>query len=470
MKEVKVRFAPSPTGYLHIGGARTALYNYLFAKNNEGKFLLRIEDTDVERSKEEFTNLIMEDLQWLGIKWDEGPVFQSSRLNIYRKYAETLLERGLAYRCYCSPQELEEKRKKALKEGKKVGYDRTCREISTAREGKSAVRIKVPLSGETVFEDMLRGSISYQNNEIDDFIIVRRNGLPTYNFASVIDDALFNITHIIRGDDHIANTPKQIIIYRALDFPVPLFAHIPLIVGKDRSPLSKRHGAVSIRAFREMGFLKEAMLNYLARLGWGYRDREIFSIEELIELFNLKSVSLSPATFDMNKLRWINSQYIQKKSPEEIFKLLIPFLKEENIEVKESDKNFLMLIRELLPRAKTLVEMAEGSKFYFIAPTSYEEKGVRKFMDENGVKALKKVKSFLENFENNGIEKEKLEHFFRSLAEEEHLKLIKIAQPVRIALTGKTVSPGIFELISILGIKESLRRINKFLKYLEESS
>lgn len=462
MKKIRVRFAPSPTGYLHIGGARTALYNYLFARHHGGTFILRIEDTDIKRSEEQYTKLIIDDLQWLGIVPDEGPYFQSMRVEMYRQWAERLLEKGLAYRCYCSPEELEEQRKKALKEGRKVGYSRRCRDKKNPENKPYAVRLKVPLTGETAFTDMLRGLIKYDNSEIEDFVILRSNGLPTYNFSAVVDDITLGITHIIRGDDHIANTPKQVLLYQYFDSPLPEFAHLPLIVGKDRAPLSKRHGATSISAFREMGFLRETMVNYLARLGWGYGDKEVFSMEELIELFDIKSVNLSPAVFDMDKLRWLNSVYIQGKTPDELFSLLKPFLLKRGIEPSEKDDRFLSLIKELQPRAKTLEEMAEGALFYFSPPSSYDGDGLKKFFDGEGLEGLKLLYRRLKETQ-PPLDLKAIENVFRKTAEETGIKMVKIAQSARLALTGKTVSPGIFEIIQILGVEESLRRFEKLI-------
>ncbi|HQE81338.1 MAG TPA: glutamate--tRNA ligase, partial [Syntrophorhabdaceae bacterium] len=273
---IKTRFAPSPTGNLHIGGARTALFNYLFAKHNNGIFVLRIEDTDIERSKEEYTQDILEGLRWLGILWDEGPLFQRERMDIYREHAYRLLKEGLAYRCYCTPEVLEEKRKNALKEGKKPNYDRTCRDLNMEYPDRPyVIRFKTPLEGQVSFNDIVRGKITFNCEELDDLVILRSDNTPTYNFTVVVDDALMGITHIIRGDDHINNTPRQILIYKALGYSIPEFAHVPLIHGKDRTRLSKRHGATSLLEYKNEGFLPEALMNYLARLGWAYKDQEV---------------------------------------------------------------------------------------------------------------------------------------------------------------------------------------------------
>jgi len=365
---VKTRFAPSPTGNLHIGGARTALFNYLFAKHRKGIFVLRIEDTDIERSKDVFVEDILHGLTWLGIEWDEGPYFQKERMDIYRDYAYRLLESGHAYRCYCSPEEVEEKRKIALKEGKKPSYDRTCRERidRPLKTTPHAIRFKTPLSGEGAFDDMVRGRIAFDCAELDDLVILRSDNTPTYNFTVVVDDALMGITDIIRGDDHINNTPRQILIYRALGFEVPKFAHVPLIHGKDRTRLSKRHGATSLLEYRKEGFLPEALMNYLARLGWAFGDQEVFSKDELIEKFDLSHVGKSPSIFDMDKLLWLNSHYIKTLPEGLIVERLRPFLEDEGIDIdKDGEKKMPLVVKPLRERARTMAEMAKMAIFFF---------------------------------------------------------------------------------------------------------
>jgi len=319
VKMVRVRFAPSPTGHLHIGSARTALFNWLFARKMGGVFILRIEDTDLRRNVDEAFSAILSAMDWLGLHRDEGPYYQSQRLKLYREAVEKLLEEGYAYPCYCLPEELEERRREALKRGEKPMYDRHCRELSAEererleREGrKPAIRFKVPLEGKTVFRDIIRGEIEFVNEEIEDFVIMRKDGIPTYNLACVVDDFHMQITHIIRGEDHISNTPKQILLYKALGYPLPQFAHLPMILGPDKSRLSKRHGATSINEYREQGFLPEAMLNFLALLGWSPGgNREIISREEMIEEFSLERVKRHPAIFNYDKLVWLNSHYMK---------------------------------------------------------------------------------------------------------------------------------------------------------------
>jgi len=455
MKEVRTRFAPSPTGYLHIGGARTALFNWLFARHHGGKFVLRIEDTDRSRSREEFLGDILDSLSWLGLHWDEGPYFQSQRMELYREHAERLLDEGKAYRCYCTPEELEEMRKRALAEGRKPKYDGRCRYRKDQPDLPYAIRFKAPLDGVTVVEDLLRGKVTFRNEELDDLIIVRSDGTPTYNFVVVVDDALMGITHVIRGDDHLNNTPRQILLYRALGYPVPKFAHLPLILGTDRTRLSKRHGATAVSAYREMGYVPEAMVNYLARLGWSYGDQEIFSLGELVEKFSLENVSKSPAVFDPEKLLWLNAHYIKEEPPEEIARRLLPFLKEEGIEVNLEEK-LIKAVKTLQPRAKTFKEMASQAAFYFRAPTSYDQKGVEKFFTERASEFLERFKEAIKGVP---FTKEALEATFRRLCDELEIKTRDAAQAVRLALTGRTVSPGLFEVMDVLGPEEVIKRI-----------
>src|SRR4030042_2365529 len=324
---VRVRFAPSPTGYLHIGGARTALFNYLYAKHNKGAFILRIEDTDRTRSTEEYISAIIEGMKWLNLDWDEGPYRQVERFDVYRSYTEKLLEEGKAYYCYCSPEELEQRRKEALAKGKSPKYDGRCRDLKEpVPERKPAVRFRMPQEGETIVNDLIRGRIVFDNTHLDDLIIMRSDETPTYNFTVVVDDVDMNITHVIRGDDHINNTPKQIHIYNALGYKVPLFAHLPMILGPDKTRLSKRHGATSVIAYKEMGYLPDALVNYLVRLGWSYGDQEVFTRDELINYFSFENIGKSSAVFNPEKLLWLNSQYIIKSNPKELGELVIPFL------------------------------------------------------------------------------------------------------------------------------------------------
>jgi len=484
---VRTRFAPSPTGSLHIGGARTALFNWLFARHEGGEFILRIEDTDQERSTEESIAEIIEAMKWLGLDWDEGPYRQSGRVSIYQEHAEKLLREEKAYRCYCTPEELEEKRKRAQAEGKAYRYDGRCRDLRFHPVDKPfAVRLKVPEVGEITVEDIIRGNITFDAKEIDDFVILRGDGFPTYNFAVVIDDATMDITHVIRGDDHISNTPKQIHLYQALGYEVSRFAHVSMILGSDKTRLSKRHGATSVLAYKEMGYLPEALVNYLVRLGWSYGDQEIFSKEELIEKFTLESVGKSPAVFNPEKLLWLNGWYIRNKSTEEIAELALPFFTQKGFTVKmdvrepsrlsvstearhegstqtqSNDERFLMIVESLQERAKTLRELVDSADYFFTDTVEYEEKARSKFLIPEVVpifETLIENLSTLRDFTVHGIER-----IFQGICQERDANLFKVAQPVRVALTGKTVSPGIFEVIQILGKEETIKRLERAVK------
>src|SRR3990172_1344364 len=341
--EIRTRFAPSPTGYLHIGGARTALFNYLFARHHKGKFILRIEDTDVARSTEESTQAILDGMQWLALNWDEGPYFQSKRFELYKEHAYKFLEMGKAYKCYCTAEELEQRRGEAIKQGKPPKYDGRCRNKKDEQGKPFAIRFKV-LPGTTLVKDIIKGKVAFENDEIEDLIILRSDGTPTYNLCVVVDDATMEITHVIRGDDHLNNTPKQILMYEAFGYHVPVFAHLPMILGSDKTRLSKRHGATSVMAYKEMGYLPHALVNYLARLGWSHGDQEIFSMEELIEKFSLDSVGKSSGVFNPEKLLWLNQHYIKNSGPEELAPLLLPFWKELGVDASD-DKRLVPIIK-----------------------------------------------------------------------------------------------------------------------------
>ena len=456
---IKTRFAPSPTGHLHIGGARTALFNWLYARHHGGRFILRIEDTDRERSKDEYTEGILEGLAWLGISYDEELYFQSTRMALYREHAYRLVQEGKAYRCYCPPEVLDERRKKALSEGRKPAYDRACRDLCLEEPDKPyVIRFKVPLSGTVAFDDLIRGTITFQCEELDDLIIFRSDDTPTYNFTVVIDDASMGITHVIRGDDHINNTPRQVLMYEALGFPIPHFAHVPLIHGKDRARLSKRHGATSLIEYREDGFLAEALMNYLARLGWAHGDQEVFSKEDLIEKFDLANVGKSPAIFDMDKLLWLNSHYMKTLPPEDIATRFIPFIEKMGYRAPEGPA-LLGIVMNLRERARTLKEMAEMAEFFFCEDVSYESKAREKFLNEN-------TKVFLEEFLKGfvGLETLAVEEqrgLLEAIAGDHGRKIVDVVQPVRVALCGRSVSPGIFEVIQVLGKDVVRKRVER---------
>lgn len=457
---MRVRFAPSPTGYLHIGGARTALFNWLYARRFNGTFILRIEDTDVERSKKEYVDEIIEGLKWLGMEPDEGPYFQSQRIERYKEVANRLLEEGLAYRCYCSPEELEMRRREALKAGLPPRYDGRCRETKEKLNKRFAIRFMTPKEGTTTVDDLIRGKTIFQNSEIEDFVIIRNNGLPTYNLSVVVDDSDMGITHVIRGEDHLANTPKQILLYKALSLKIPAFAHVPLILGPDRTRLSKRHGATALLTYREEGYLPEAMINFLVRLGWSYGDREFFTVDELIKVFDIKDVGRSPAIFNLEKLRWLNQEHMKSKPSEELFKISEPFFKAIGI-IPVPEEGFFYLLEHIKVRARTLKEIAEMSLFYFKDDFEYDENGIKKYFDEKGKEGMKRVLALIDG---EVIEDEKkLEEGLRKICDELGVKLVHIAQAVRLAITGKTVSPGIFEVMKALGKKKVKRRIEKAL-------
>ncbi len=463
--DVRVRFAPSPTGYLHIGGARTALFNYLFARHNNGKFILRIEDTDQARSTKESVDAIINGLRWLGLDWDEGPYFQSQRYDLYRSHIEILLKEEKAYKCFCTQEELEEKRQKALKEKRKPIYNRTCRSIKDKPSNKSyVVRFKSPLYGTTIVNDMVKGNVVFNNEEIEDFVIMRSDGSMTYNFVVVVDDVDMHITHIIRGDDHLNNTPKQVLLYQAFDYSVPQFAHIPLIHGEDRARLSKRHGASSVEAYRDTGYLSEALVNYLVRLGWSYGDKEVFTMQEMIENFSLDSVSKSAAIFNPDKLLWLNALYLREKRAEDIIKLLEPFCEKVGIGF-DTTQDFLKLIDETKKRSRTVVELLDMMDYYFKEELNYDQKMAEKLFTQDRVSSFNEIIKRLTSM--NGFTKDGIESAIKGYASETGVKLGDIAQPIRLAITGRIVSPGLFDIMEILGKGRVIERLQKAIKYIQ---
>ncbi len=464
-EKVVTRFAPSPTGYLHIGGARTALFNWLYARHTGGTFILRIEDTDRARSTEASIQAILNAMTWLGLDWDKGPYYQTERMDLYRDAARKLVDTGWAYRCYCSPEELEEKRKQALKEGRKPKYDGTCRNRTDFPEDKPYVlRFKCPEEGTVVVDDLVKGTVRFDVKELDDLIIMRSDGVPTYNFAVVVDDADMEITHIIRGDDHLNNTPRQILIYKALGYPLPKFAHVPMILGQDHKRLSKRHGAVSVLAYRDEGYLPQALTNYLVRLGWSHGDQEIFSLEELVKLFTLEGIGKSAGIFNPEKLLWLNGHYIRAASEEDLAVALEPFLSAEGLAPPKD--RLLMAIGTLKERSRTLKEMAAGMRFYFIDRIEYDPKAAKKFLKPAMIPYFSKLVECLEGL--GTFNEAAVELCFKKIMEANQIKLGKIAQPVRVALTGKTVSPGIFEVMEVLGKEKTLSRLRDALRFLSE--
>ena len=463
---VVTRFAPSPTGFLHIGGARTALFNWLYAKHTGGKFLLRIEDTDRERSTKEAIDAILDGLKWLELDWDDEPVFQSTRVDRHREVVEELLRTGNAYRCYCTPEELEAMRKKAEAEGRPPVYNGYWRDRdpSEAPPGvKPAIRIKTPRTGETVIEDRVQGRVVFQNEHLDDLIILRSDGTPTYNLAVVVDDHDMGVTHIIRGVDHLTNAARQMQIYRALGWEVPVFAHVPLIHGPDGAKLSKRHGALGVEAYRAMGYLPAALRNYLVRLGWSHGDDEIFTTEQMIEWFDLDGIGRSPARFDFAKLEDLNGYYIRNTPDDELLERTKQALREmENgreLEARFASAGWEKLaaaLPSLKTRSKTLKELVDGAAFIIAErPLALDEKAT-KLLTEDARKVLGRLLPRLEAAEWTASA---LETEVRSFAEAEGLKLGGVAQPLRAALTGRSVSPPVFDVMAVLGRDEALARI-----------
>jgi glutamyl-tRNA synthetase len=459
MSELRVRFAPSPTGYLHVGGARTALFNWLLARKQGGTFILRIEDTDVERSTKESVDAILEGMKWLGLEWNEGPFYQSDSFPLYKEYVQKLVDAGKAYKCYCSAEELDAKRNLAMQEGRKPKYDGTCREQAAQADDRPyVIRFRAPQGGETSFDDLIKGTITFPNEELDDLIIQRTDGTPTYNFCVVIDDATMRISTVIRGDDHVNNTPRQIQLYEALGFPVPKFAHVPMILGSDKARLSKRHGATSVIAYRDMGYLPEALLNYLVRLGWSNGDDEIFSCDEMIQKFDIANVGRSASVFNTEKLNWLNAHYIKNGDPERLADLLLPHLSALEVTTL-GGPDLMAVVKTLQERAQTLVEMAERAAFYYNAPAGYDEAALAKFDKEQLLAVYAAVADKLASAA--GFDVAGIDALFKDVCTENSWKMGQVGQPVRIALSGGTQAPGIGEIVVTLGVEETIRRIQK---------
>lgn len=463
IKPIRVRFAPSPTGHLHIGGARTALFNWLFARRHGGAFILRIEDTDTSRSTDEYIEAIIEGMKWLKLDWDEGPYRQTSRFDIYRDYVQRLLNEGKAYHCYCTPEELEQRRQEAIAAGKPQKYDGRCRNIKGEKLGRpSAIRFKMLQEGYTVVKDLIKGNVEFENSQLEDLVILRSDGTPTYNFVVVVDDIDMKISHIIRGDDHLNNTPKQIQIYRAFGWEPPAFAHLPMILGTDKTRLSKRHGATSVTAYKEMGYLPDALVNYLVRLGWSYGDQEVFTREELIKYFSFENIGKSAAVFNPEKLLWLNSQYIIASDPSALAEAVMPFLLKEGIvsDAQTIDMQWLSkAVKSLQERARTLIELASSLKYYIGEDVEIDKKAAERFLKHENIGLLNELKDMiltLDTFFASDIEKA-----FMSVVERHGLKMGNLAQPVRVALTGGTASPGIFEVMEILGKEKVLKRLSR---------
>jgi glutamyl-tRNA synthetase len=463
MTDVRVRFAPSPTGFLHIGGVRTALFNWLFARRHQGTFVLRIEDTDQDRSTDESIKAILDGLRWVKLDWDEGPFRQTERMDLYREHAMSLLDKRKAYWCVCKPEELEARRKEAEAKGLSPKYDGRCRRLGiTDPSGEAALRFMAPQEGQTVIDDLIKGEVIFDNSVLDDLIILRSNGYPTYNFSVVVDDALMRISHVVRGDDHLTNTPRQIPIFEALGYPLPRFGHLPMILGSDKTRLSKRHGATSVMAYKEMGYLPDAVVNYLVRLGWSHGDQELFTREELIEKFSFDRVQTSAAVFNPEKMLWINAQYIQHGNPADIVRELRPLLDQAGLgeEASRADPKWLeqliVLVRE---RTKTLVEMVHWVTPYFGQEPAIDEAAAKKFLVSPIAPVLAELIRRYEALP--AFSKSSWEEIFKGLVEEQGIKMGQLAQPVRVALTGRTASPGLFDVMEVLERERTLYRLRR---------
>lgn len=459
MSELRVRFAPSPTGYLHIGGARTALFNYLLAKKEQGTFILRIEDTDLARSTDESVQAILDAMEWLGLRCDEGPYYQTERFGLYQQKVMQLLNEGKAYRCYCSAEELDAKRELAMQEGRKPKYDGTCRKRSDHPDAPHVIRFQLPNPhGETVVADRIKGAVTFRHEELDDLIIQRSDGSPTYNFVVVVDDAEMGISLVIRGDDHLNNTPRQILLYQALGYQVPQFAHVPMILGPDKKRLSKRHGATSVMAYKELGYLPEALVNYLVRLGWSLGDEEIFSMTDLIEKFSLEGVGRSAGVFNPEKLLWLNSHYIKTGDPARLADLLLPFLAAAEVSV-DGGPDLVEVIKSLQERSATLVEMAAGAAFYYRDEVVFDEAAKTRFMTAEQLAMLVTVREVLA--QQSDFDHDAIEQAFARVMEITGLKFGKIGQPLRVVLTGGTASPGIYDILQIIGRERAVKRLER---------
>lgn len=471
MTTPRLRFAPSPSGFLHIGGARTALFCWLFARRHGGSFILRVEDTDAARSTDESIQAILDGLRWLGLDWDEGPdvqgphapYFQSQRKAVYQEHVDRLVSSGHLYRCFCTADELKEKRERAQKEGRKPAYDRTCRDLSPdqwPQDTPYVLRLKAPLDGSTVVQDLIRGEVVFQNKELSDQVVVRSNGDPLYNFVVVVDDATMQVTHVVRGDDHLNNTPKQIQLYEALGYDPPVFAHAPLILGPDKKRLSKRHGATNVMQYDDEGYLPAALVNFLARLGWSHGDQEVFSIDELVKYFSLDGVGKSPGVWNPEKLLWLNGQYITSMTSQALAEAIAPRIVAAGHPTQPADATMARRVETLQERAKTLNDLVEQGHFYWAAADgiSYDDpKAKRKFLNGDTLPRLEAALAALEGIEE--WTEASLEPPLQAVLEQLELKMGKLAQPIRVALTGSTVSPGLFETLAALGRDKCLHRL-----------
>ncbi len=486
MSEIRVRFAPSPTGYLHIGGARTALFNWLFAKKQGGSLILRIEDTDMEREKEGSVSQILTSLRWLGLTWDEGPevegpyapYFQSKRQERYREAAAELLVKGEAYECFCTPEELEAQREQQRAAKQPFRYARTCRHLSEEERAakrasglKPALRLKIPMDGEVVVDDLIHGQVHFDLQQLDDFIIAKSSGMPTYNFACAVDDHAMQISHVLRAEEHLSNTPKQILAYRAFGWPTPQFGHLPMILAPDRSKLSKRHGATSVEEFRADGYLPETIINYLTLLGWAPgNEEEFFTLEESRKLFSLEKVSKKAAIYDVKKLTWMNGQYLSSMSAKDVLCHALPFFLAEGLltekEAGERRDYLERLVDVVRVRVKTLKELVEASNCFFRDLDGYDAKGQDKYFTPKGAEYLTACRDAVEK--EAEFNASSLENIYNSLSGQLEVKLGDLIHPSRLALTGKTVSPGLFDVMLLLGREKTLDRLSKAISFIKQ--
>ena len=464
---VRTRFAPSPTGFLHVGGARTALFSWLYAKKHGGQFVLRIEDTDLERSTSESVNAILQGMEWLDLDYDQGPFYQTERFAHYDAAIERLMEKGLAYRCNCSRERLETLREEQMQKKEKPRYDGHCREKHVAADGPHVIRFRNPESGDVVFQDHIRGDVRFSNSELDDLIIRRTDGSPTYNLTVVIDDADMEITHVIRGDDHLNNTPRQINLLQALDLPVPEYAHLPMILGDDGARLSKRHGAVSVMQYREEGYLPDALLNYLVRLGWSHGDQELFTTEEMIRLFDLKDVNRASSSFNTEKLQWINQQYIKESDLQHLAILLAPHLQERGIDVEVGD-HLVAVCEAQRERARTLTELAEISRFYYEDFEEFEPRAAKKAFKGEAAGALRAVSAKLAAL--SEWQRDSLHAAVAETVDALGVGFGKVAMPLRVAVTGGAPSPDLDLTLWLIGRETCLRRIDKAISFIESAA
>ena len=465
--KVKTRFAPSPTGYLHIGGARTALFSWLWAQKHQGDFVLRIEDTDRERSTKEAEEAILDGMKWLRLDHTEGPYYQTQRFDRYKEVIQQLLDQGDAYHCSCSRERLDKMREEQMANKQKPKYDGCCRDKGLAAAEDTVVRFRNPLDGDVVINDHVRGKVVINNRELDDLIIARTGGIPTYNLTVVVDDWDMQISHVIRGDDHLNNTPRQINILKALGAEIPEYAHIPMINGPDGKKLSKRHGAVSVMQYHEDGYLTEAVINYLVRLGWSHGDQEIFTLEEMIEKFDLKDINKSSSNFSIEKLQWINQQYLMTLDPEYVAEQLQYYTKQLGINTDTGPAlaEVVQLIRE---RSKTLVEMAESCKFFYQDITEYDAKSVKKHIKQQTPEILQSIKDKLSAIEN--WQAESIQAVVQAVVDEKEVGFAKVAQPIRIAVTGCTTSPGIDQTLEMLGKDKTIARMDALINHISNKS